>query len=76
MAEHFVEILCEEVNKANDFNDLCRIMPHIAIDLRDIQEMMKQRIRTLSAAAARKAVFNVMPIDSLLSMDSLQHVVE
>ena len=75
MADHFVGLLCDQVDNAHDANDLARIMPHIGMDLDEVREMMKCKIRALNTATARRAVFHVVSIDELLPMDTLQHLI-
>ena len=71
MAERFVEQLCEQVDNARRAKDFARIMPHIGMDWNDIRELMKRKIRKLNTTKVRKAACNLMPIDSLLPMDTL-----
>ena len=74
MADQFTDMLFDRVDRADNFNALARIMPHIGIELSEVKAMMKRKIRTLKAVAAKQAVFHVMPMDTLLPMDSLQHI--
>ena len=67
-------MLCEQVDGANDVNALARIMPHIGIDLKEMQSMIKCKIQEMDTTAARKAYYNVMSMESLLPIDSLQHI--
>lgn len=74
MAEKFIDMLCDQVERTSNYDALTRIMPHIGIDVTEIQEMMKSKIRTLKTTDARNAVFNIMPMDSLLPIDTIQNI--
>ena len=74
MSTGFVDSLIEHVIAENDMSALLRMVPRIGIDVCTLQSLMTNFIGTLNENAARKALLNVQPIDTLLPMDVIQHI--
>lgn len=74
MNTEFIDSLIEHINAENDMSALLRMIPRIGIDVSTLQSLMKSFISDLDENSARKALFNVKPIDTMLPMDVLQHI--
>ena len=49
-------------------------MNGIGFDIQELQSIIKCKIRAFSDSVARKVAFNAMPIDALLPIDTVQHI--
>merc|ERR1719242_2690723 len=74
MSQDWSEMLCDRVDQAPGLDALSRIMQHIGIDVTEIKNMLKQKIKELDDASAKHAVFNVFPIQSIIPVDAIQHI--
>ena len=74
MESKYGDLLRSRVNAENDMDALLRMIPRIGIDVRALQSMMLQFICSMEEAAARTALFNVNPIDAIISRDVLQNI--
>ena len=74
MTTKYVEQLLERVSAENDLDVLLRMIPKMGINAAALQSMLRTHISSLNETAAKTALFNVNPIDTILPMDVLQIV--
>lgn len=74
MDTKYVDLLQERISAQKDWNTLLRFLPLIGINVVSLQSMMREFICSLKESAAKRALFNVSPIDAILPMDVLQNV--
>eukprot|EP01083_Nonionella_stella_P281073 956383_1 len=73
-ASHFNHLLRKHVAEATAITDLIPLLSEI-ITLEEMQHILHDRIQTLESDAQRRICCNSLPIQAMLPIDLIQHIV-